>query len=153
MSYSWGGALVYEGGYHPHKKVHVIRVIFQDQMMYVRTSLCAHHLGVQNMPNWGKRVCFGACLQILVKVPVIISRHFTHIASVTSVNAEANVHSADWLMRDFVNELGSQGPAPCTQSTSLVRAAVPKNYERDFSMMDKSRKNMKKRVFRVCLPT
>ena len=34
-----------------------------------------------------------------------VLRHFTHKASVTSVNAEANVHSADWLMSIFVNEL------------------------------------------------
>ena len=33
-----GGALVFEVGYHPCKKIHVIRVIFQDQAMYVRTS-------------------------------------------------------------------------------------------------------------------
>ena len=54
------------------------------------------------------------------KVPFRVLRHFTHKASVTSVNAEANVHSADWLMSVFVNELRSQGPAPCTQSTRSV---------------------------------
>ena len=34
-----------------------------------------------------------------------VLRHFTLKASVTSVNAEANVHGADWLMSVFVNEL------------------------------------------------
>ena len=33
---SGGGALVLEVGYHPHKKNHGIRVVFQDQAMYVR---------------------------------------------------------------------------------------------------------------------
>ena len=33
-----GGPLVFQGGYHPGKKIHVIRVIFQDQTMYARTS-------------------------------------------------------------------------------------------------------------------
>ena len=32
------GALVFEDGYHPRKKIHVIRVVFQDQAMYTRTS-------------------------------------------------------------------------------------------------------------------
>ena len=32
-----GGALVFEVGYHPRKKNHVIRVVFQDQVMYART--------------------------------------------------------------------------------------------------------------------
>ena len=40
----------------------------------------------------------------IVTVPVTNLRHFTHKASVTSVHAEANAHSADWLMRVFVNE-------------------------------------------------
>ena len=35
---TWGGALVFEVGYHSCKKIHVIRVIFQDQAMYARTS-------------------------------------------------------------------------------------------------------------------
>ena len=59
------------------------------------------------------------------------------------MNAEANAHSADWLMRAFVNELGSQSPAPCTQSTRSVRAAVPKDYERDFKSNAQT-KNKKK---------
>ena len=33
-----GGALVFEVGYHPCKKIHVIRVVFQDQTMYACTS-------------------------------------------------------------------------------------------------------------------
>ena len=38
-------------------------------------------------------------------VSLRIIRYFTHKASVTSVNAEANVLGADWLMSVFVNEL------------------------------------------------
>ena len=37
-SSSPGGPLVSEVGYHPRKKIHVIRVVFQDQAMYARTS-------------------------------------------------------------------------------------------------------------------
>ena len=33
-----GGPLVSEVGYHPRKKIHVIRVVFHDQAMYARTS-------------------------------------------------------------------------------------------------------------------
>ena len=33
-----GGALVFEVGYHSRKKNHVIRVVFQAQAVYVRTS-------------------------------------------------------------------------------------------------------------------
>ena len=33
-----GELLVFEVGYHPRKKIHVIRVVFQDQAMYARTS-------------------------------------------------------------------------------------------------------------------
>ena len=33
-----GGPLVSKVGYHPRKKIHVIRVVFQDQAMYARTS-------------------------------------------------------------------------------------------------------------------
>ena len=37
-----GGPLVFQFGYHPPKKIHVIRVVFQDQVMYTRTSFrCA----------------------------------------------------------------------------------------------------------------
>ena len=31
-----GGALVFEVGYHPHKKINAIRVVFLDQAMYMR---------------------------------------------------------------------------------------------------------------------
>ena len=41
----------------------------------------------------------------LAKVPFRVLRHFTHKASVTSVDTEANAHCADWLMCVFVNEL------------------------------------------------
>ena len=34
----WGGALAFDVGYHPRKKIHVIRVVFQDQAMYARAS-------------------------------------------------------------------------------------------------------------------
>ena len=30
--------LVFQVGYHPRKKIHVIRVVFRDQAMYSRTS-------------------------------------------------------------------------------------------------------------------
>ena len=30
LSAGGGGALVFEVEYHPHKKIHVIRVVFQD---------------------------------------------------------------------------------------------------------------------------
>ena len=33
-----GGPLVSKVGYHPRKKIHVIRVVFKDQAMYARTS-------------------------------------------------------------------------------------------------------------------
>ena len=33
-----GGALVFEVGYHPHKNIHIIRVVFQDKAMYAPTS-------------------------------------------------------------------------------------------------------------------
>ena len=33
-----GGPLVFKVGYHPRKKINVIRVVFQDQAMYERTS-------------------------------------------------------------------------------------------------------------------
>ena len=32
-----GGTLLYEVGYHPRKKIRVIRVVFQDQALYGRT--------------------------------------------------------------------------------------------------------------------
>ena len=63
-------------------------------------------------------------IAIVFKVAFRVLRHFTHKASVTSVNAEANVLGADWPMSVFVNELA---PPPCAQSTRSVRAAVPKD--------------------------
>ena len=54
---SGGGALVFEVGYHPRKKKkknHVIRVVFQDQAMYVRTSF----RGAKTCKIGKKRVCF-----------------------------------------------------------------------------------------------
>ena len=33
-----GGPLEFEVGYHPRKKNHVIRVVFQEQAMYAHTS-------------------------------------------------------------------------------------------------------------------
>ena len=33
-----GGALECQGGYQAHPKIHVIRVVFQDQALYARTS-------------------------------------------------------------------------------------------------------------------
>ena len=33
-----GGPLVFQGGCHPRKKINIIRVVFQDQTMYARTS-------------------------------------------------------------------------------------------------------------------
>ena len=48
-----GGALVSEVGYHPRKKIDVIRVVF-------RTKQCTrvHRLGVQERAKLEKGVCF-----------------------------------------------------------------------------------------------
>ena len=51
-----GGTLVFEVGYHPRKKIHVIRVVFQDQAMYSRTSLT--RLEVQKRTNLEKKCVF-----------------------------------------------------------------------------------------------
>ena len=53
MGLAPGGPLVFEVGYHPRKKIHVIRVVFQDQAMYAHTSF----RGAKNLQNF-KRVCF-----------------------------------------------------------------------------------------------
>ena len=53
------------------------------------------------------------------KVPFRVLRHFTHKTSVMSVNAEANAHSADWLMGIFVNELSP--PHARSQQGQCVR--------------------------------
>ena len=72
----------------------------------------------------------GSLLQgiLVFEVPLRVLGHFTHQASVTSIHAEANVYSADWLMSVF----SMNSASPCTQSRRSVRAAVPKDYERDF---------------------
>ena len=57
-----GGPLVVEVEYHPRKKIHVIRVVFQDQLMYARTS----YRGAKTFKIW-KRVCFWSWSQILEK--------------------------------------------------------------------------------------
>ena len=36
--YALGGALECQGGYQAHPKIHIIRVVFQDQALYTRTS-------------------------------------------------------------------------------------------------------------------
>ena len=54
------GATEYQGGYQAHPKIHVIRVVFQDQALYVRTSFRgAKHAKLE------KRVCFWSYRQIL----------------------------------------------------------------------------------------
>ena len=50
-----GGALVFEVGYHPRKKINLIRVVFQDQAMYARTSF----RGVKTCKIGKKGVFFG----------------------------------------------------------------------------------------------
>ena len=58
-----GGALVFQGGYHPRKTKHVIRVVFQDQAMYAPKSFsCKNvkngkHLGMfcVMVINFGKK--------------------------------------------------------------------------------------------------
>ena len=49
-----GGALECQGGYQARPKIHVIRVVFQDQALYARV----HCLGVQKCAKVEKRVCF-----------------------------------------------------------------------------------------------
>ena len=48
------GALVFEVGYCPRNKIHIIRVVFQDQAMYARTSF----RGAKMCKIGKKRVCF-----------------------------------------------------------------------------------------------
>ena len=43
-------------GYHPHEKNDIIRVVFQDQVMYLRTSF----RGAKTC-----KICFWSCSQIL----------------------------------------------------------------------------------------
>ena len=74
------------------------------------------------------------------KVPLRDLRHFPHKVSVTCVNAEANAHSADWLMSVFVNELAPPRLAPSrpmyavNKVSACSSAPVPKDYERDLSI-------------------
>ena len=97
---------------------------------YFETSVSKNFIELQGfILSIGKNLLFTL---IIIKIPFRVLRYFTHKASVTSVNTEANVHSADWLMSACVNELGSLVPTPCTQSTRSAHAAVPKDYERDF---------------------
>ena len=49
-----GGALVFEVGYHPRKKIHVIRVVFQDQAIYARASF----RGAKTCTTGKKGMCF-----------------------------------------------------------------------------------------------
>ena len=58
--------------------------------------------------------------------------------------------SANRLMSIFVNELGSQDPAPCKQSTRSVHAAVPKDYESDFWKVTVQLKFKKKAIYPKC---
>ena len=48
-----GGPLIFEVGYHPHKKNYIIRVVFQDQAI-----MRVHRLGVQKCGKLEKMVCF-----------------------------------------------------------------------------------------------
>ena len=50
---AWG-TLIFEVGYHPHKKIHIIRVVFQDQAMYVRTSF----RGAKTCKIWERKGVF-----------------------------------------------------------------------------------------------
>ena len=72
--------------------------------------------------NWGSLNQYGRIGQFgqcWCKVPFRVLRHFTHKASVMSVNAEANAHSADWLMGVFVYELSP--PHARSQQGQCVR--------------------------------
>ena len=61
VRYKTRGALLFEVGFHPRKRIHVIGVVFQDQAMYVRTSF----RGAKSCKNWGKW-CFLVIFRILV---------------------------------------------------------------------------------------
>ena len=50
-----GGWARMSRGYQARPKIHVIRVVFQDQAVYVRTSL----RGCKNMQNWKKGCVLG----------------------------------------------------------------------------------------------
>ena len=55
-----GGALECQGEYQARPKIHIIRVVFQDQPLYARTSF----RGAKTC-KIGKRVCFWLYRQIL----------------------------------------------------------------------------------------
>ena len=61
--------------------------------------------------------------EIIIKVSFRVLRHFTHKASVTSLNAEANVHSADWLLSIFVKELAPPRPTYAVNKVSACCSA------------------------------
>ena len=69
------------------------------------------------------------------KVPFRVLWHFAHKASMTSVNVEANVHSADCLICAFVNELAlphvpnqqGQGRGQCMQQCKRIMKEICKN--------------------------
>ena len=56
-----GGHSNMSRGYQACPKIHVIRVVFQDQALYARTSFRS----AKNVQNLKKRVCFWSYRQIL----------------------------------------------------------------------------------------
>ena len=77
-----GGVLVFEVGYHPRKKIHVIRVVFQDHAMYARKSftgaktckigkkgmflvISTNHLEMTRHTNLQKNACKNAYLGLI----------------------------------------------------------------------------------------
>ena len=56
-----GGPLECQGGYQTRPKIHVIRVVFQDQALYARISF----RGAKTCKIGKKRVCFWSYRQIL----------------------------------------------------------------------------------------
>ena len=71
-SRSPGGPLAFQGGYHPRKKIHVIRVVFQDQTMYARTSFRVSKTcqiekkGMKILHKYVFRVCYKNLLKSYV---------------------------------------------------------------------------------------
>ena len=66
--------------------------------------MAPHTLEIENL---SKKITmnYESLIKMVTTVPVKNLRHFTLKASGTSVHAEPNAHSADWLMNVFVNEL------------------------------------------------
>ena len=60
-SFHGGGALECQGRYQARPKIHVIRVVFQDQALYTRTSF----RGAKTCKIGKKRMCFWSYRQIL----------------------------------------------------------------------------------------